>query len=226
MTHPRDWTVRAVTILALLTIASFFSTSAASQQNGPPAPPLAPPGSARPAPPLDARALADHVEHVRRAIENLRTPDADCRRLSEESGKYLERASKALDRKNIFLADRFVAASDAFVHAVEHSQGIEDGPPLPPRPIPDSSAVAEHLQHVYFHLRQADYFERISREPEAKQLPEIARDFYEQALRAYDTRDWPRADDFARAADDTIGGLENLAQAATPLPPPPIRPPE
>jgi len=213
-------------ILALLAVGSPVSASAASRQNGPLGPPPSLHAPARPAPPLDARAVADHIEHVRRARANLKTPDSDCRALAEESDKYLGRATQALERNERFLADRFAAASDAFVQAVNHSQGIEDGPPSPPHPALNSSAVADHLQHVYFHLQQVDYFERVSGEPDAKQLPQIARDLYEQALRAYDTRDWPRADDFARATDDTIAGLENLAQAATPLPPPRIRPPE
>lgn len=138
----------------------------------------------------------------------------------DESGQYLDRANEALRRNDIFLADRFVAASDAFVHAAEHSQGIEDGPRRS-RPIPQPQGIAEHLQHVYFHLQQADYFAGTSTDGRAKRLPELARRLYERALRAYDNKDWPGADDSAKAADDTIRGLENLAQAATPLSPRP-----
>ena len=88
----------------------------------------------------------------------------------------------------------------------------------PATPIRRSHAcAAEHLQRVYFRLQQADYFARNTGE-DAKQLPELARKFYERALQAYDRRDWRAADEFAKSADDTIRGLENLAQAAIPPP--------
>jgi hypothetical protein len=140
--------------------------------------------------------------------------------LEAESGHYLDLADQELRRNELFLADRFAAAADAFVHAVEHSEGLQDGP-RGPRPDPSSPGVAEHLQRVYFHLQQADYFAKLSGRAEAEPLRQVARRFYEQALRAYDNSDWPGADDFAKTADDTIRGLENLTQAGTPLPPRP-----
>jgi hypothetical protein len=184
-------------------------------------PPPHAPGPARLAPPrLDRNAVADHIERVRATIGELRSPDRDGQTLLDESGQYLDRANEGLRRKDSFLADRFVAASDAFVQAAEHSQGIEDGPRRS-HPIPRPQDIAEHLQHVYFHLQQADYFAGTSSDGRAKRLPELARRFYEWALRAYDSSDWLEAENLAKAVDDTIRGLENLAQSATPLPPRP-----
>lgn len=113
-----------------------------------------------------------------------------------------------------------VAASDAFVDAEEHQRGLRGGP-QGPGPVPRAPDIAEHLQHVYFHLEQVDYFARTSGDNDTRPLPELARRLYERALRTYDSGDWLEAENLAKAADDTIRGLEDLAQAATPLPPRP-----
>jgi hypothetical protein len=88
--------------------------------------------------------------------------------------------------------------------------------------VPVEAQIAEHLQHVYFRLQQTDYFARVSRDEDldTSRLAGLARKFYERALQAYDRRAWRAADEFAKSADDTIRGLENLAQAATPPPRP------
>lgn len=93
----------------------------------------------------------------------------------------------------------------------------------PKGPLPQSREIADHLQRVYFRLQQADYFADASGDPDAKTLPFLARKFYEDARMAYDTGNWIPADEYAKSADDTIRGLENLAQAAAPEPPPPPR---
>ena len=77
---------------------------------------------------------------------------------------------------------------------------------------------------MYFRLQQADFFANSSGETEAKALPALARKFYEQARKAYDSGNWFAADESAKAADDTIRGLENLAQATVPEPPRPPGP--
>ncbi len=138
--------------------------------------------------------------------------------LVSEANQCLEKAEEALHQNKVFVADRLVAASDAFFDAEDHARGLRDGPPGP-GPVPRGPDIAEHLQHVYFHLQQADYFAQAS--AAGAELPELARGFYERALQAYDEGDWLAADSFAKATDDTIRGLENLAQAATPLPPRP-----
>jgi hypothetical protein len=203
-------------LLSLSVVAICLSTcSVVWSQQPPPPPPL----RGHPGPPrLDRAGVSDHIEGVRRQLAQSRTNDPDDEILVAAARRVLAKAEEKLRANEVIVADRLVAASDAFLHATERSRRFEEGPRSR---LPQPTEIAGHLQHVYFHLQQADYFERTTGDDDAKQLPGLARKFYESSLQAYDKNDWFGADAFAKSADDTIRGLENLAQAATPLPPRP-----
>jgi hypothetical protein len=186
-------------------------------QQGPPPP--EPPPRGRPGPPrLDSRAIDDHIQKVRRHLQEVKPKDQDCEMLLALAGRNLDKAEEKAHGNDLFVADRLIVASDAFIRAAEHPLHVEEGPK---GPRPDAEEIAGHLQGVYFRLQQSDFFARTSGDEKAKQLPGLARRFYEKSLQAYDKNDWFGADEFAKSADDTIRGLENLAQAATPPPPRP-----
>jgi hypothetical protein len=208
---------RVIWIFAILLVCILnFAWARPSWSQGPPPPP---PPRGRPGPPrLDARVIDDHIQKVRRHLEEIKPKDQDCEMLLAVAHRNLGRAEEKVHANDLFVADRLVAASDAFLHAAEHPLHLEEGPK---GPRPDAEEIANHLQRVYFRLQQADFFARTSGDEEAKQLPGVARKFYERSLGAYDKNDWLGADEFAKSADDTIRGLENLAQSATPPPPGP-----
>ena len=140
--------------------------------------------------------------------------------LLKAAHRALDAASENAKTKDYFGADRRIEAADAFRRAAEHPTHIMNGPR---GPMPQAPEIADHLQRIYFRLQQAEYFAGASGDPDAKTLPPVARRFYDDARRAYDTGNWFTADENAKSADDTIHGLENLAQAAAPEPPPPPR---
>ena len=200
-------------LLFLSVVAICLSTCAVLWSQQPPPPP-APRG--RPGPPrLDRAGIADHIEGVRRQLEESRPNDSDDEILVAEARRLLPKVEERLRANEVIVADRLVAASDAFVHATEHSRHLQEGPR---GRLPQPTGIAGHLQHVYFHLQEADYFARTSGDEDAQRFPGLARKFYERALQAYDREDWQAAEEFAKSADDTIRGLENLAQAMTPPP--------
>ncbi len=204
---------RAGTVLLCLSVVAIcLSTCTPLWGQKPPPPPSGRPGAPR----LDAAGLADHIQRMRRQLVESKPNGEEDQILLAEVQRTLNKADERLRTNELVATDRLVAASDALLHASEHSQNLREGPR---RPAPREPEIADHLQHVYFRLQQADYFARNTGE-DAKQLPELARKFYERALQAYDRRDWRAADEFAKSADDTIRGLENLAQAATPPPRP------
>jgi hypothetical protein len=205
---------RVLLYLSALAVCLSTCGTLRGQQPPPPLPPRRRPGPLR----LDRAGVADHIERVRRQLAQSRPKDADVSIFIQEANLNLDKAKGKLRANELLLADRLVAASDAFLHAADHSQLLEEGPRGPRLQAP---GIAEHLQHIYFRLQQAEYFAQTSREPGANTLPGLARKFYERALQAYDMGDWLVADQYAKAADDTIRGLENLAQAATPPPPRP-----
>jgi hypothetical protein len=151
----------------------------------------------------------------------LNVKDKDSERLISTARRELGRAEEKLRGNQLYAADRLQAASDAFMHAAEHSVHLDEGPK---GPVPQATEIADHLQRVYFRLQQADFFAGSSGETDAKALPALARRFYEQARKAYDSGSWFVADEYAKSADDTIRGLENLPQAAVPEPPRPPGP--
>ena len=203
-------------LLYLSALAVCLSTCGTLRGQQPPPPP---PLRGRPGPPRLYRAdVFDHIERVRRQLAESRPNDGDVATFIRAANLNLDKAEEKLRANDLLLADRLVAASDAFLHAAEHSQLIEEGPSGRRLQAPE---IAEHLQHIYFRLQQTEYFAQTSHDPGAEPLPGLARKFYERALQAYDRGDWLAADQYAKSSDDTIRGLENLAQAATPLPPRP-----
>jgi hypothetical protein len=207
-------------VVLLVWTLNFAGAESLWAQQGPPPPP--PPPHGRPGPPrLDARAIVDHIQKVRRHLEEIKPNDQDREMLLALARRNLDRAEEKAHANDLFVADRLVTASDAFVRAAERPLHLEEGPKAPKGPHPDAEEIATHLQRVYFRLQQADYFAQASGDENAKQLPGLARKFYEKSLQAYDEQNWLEAEECARSADDTIRGLENLAQSATPLPPRP-----
>jgi hypothetical protein len=188
---------------------------------GVPPPPPHPPG-AHPGPPrLDEQGIGERIQRVRSRLSQLNVKDKDSERLISIARRELGRAEEKLRGNQLYAADRLQAASDAFMHAAEHSVHLEEDPK---GPVPQATEIADHLQRVYFRLQQADFFAGSSGETDVKALPPLARRFYEQARKAYDSGSWFAADEYAKSADDTIRGLENLAQAAVPEPPRPPGP--
>jgi hypothetical protein len=158
---------------------------------------------------------------VRRHLEEVKPRDPDCEKLLAIARRTLDRADQKAQAKDLLATDRLIAAVDAFLHAAEQPSHLAGGPK---GPVPQAREVADHLQRVYFRLEQADFFAGSSGEADAESLPALARKSYEHARKAYDSGRWFAADEYAKSADDTIRGLENLAQAAVPEPPPPPRP--
>jgi hypothetical protein len=81
--------------------------------------------------------------------------------------------------------------------------------------------TARDLEHTYFRVTQGEYFARQSREARAPEYVRMAQRLYQQARVAYDAGDLRRARRLAGAAKEVINSLENLAQAAVPVPEPP-----
>jgi hypothetical protein len=189
-------------------------------QEGPPPPPH-PPG-AHPGPPrLDEQGIAERIQKVKDRLSQMKLKDKDAERLIAIARLELDRAEEKLRANELYAADRLQAASEAFLHAAEHAVHLVEGPT---GPVPQAKEIADHLQRVYFRLQQADFFAASSGETEAKSLPVLARKFYEQARKAYDSGSWFAANEYAKSADDTVRGLENLAQAGMPEPPGPPGP--
>ena len=159
---------------------------------------------------------------MRKRLTGLRITDKDAEVLFSTARQELERAQQKLQAHELYTADRFEAAADAFLHAAEHSLHLTEGPK---GPVPQPREIADHLQRVYFRLQQVDFFAGASgNDADAKPLPGLARKYYDEARKAYDSGSWFAADEYAKSADDTIRGLENLAQAVVPEPPPPPKP--
>jgi hypothetical protein len=179
---------------------------------GPPAPPKPPP------PDVDGR-LAD----ISQKLKNTKPVDDTARRALQYSQQYLNEAKSALNARNNFAADRLAGAADALIHIAEHQQHLRDPDN---RPVPPPDKIRNHLQRVYFRVRQSDYFVSQAHDPRLSSFPRWARDFYQLAIRACDRGDWLAADENGKCAEEVTKVLENLAQAAMPsspeqAPPPP-----
>jgi hypothetical protein len=129
----------------------------------------------------------------------------------------LERARGA--RADDYVFDRLLRAADDLLEASEELFESR----TPERQPPDASQreAALDLQRYYFRVRQADYFAKLSREPDARLYVQHARSLYQQARRAYDAQQYRRARKLGEAAAEIVSALEKLAQAAVRIPEPP-----
>ena len=182
---------------------------------GTPPPPPAPPG------PLTEQRISSRLIEVRRHLSKIEVQNGDSEELAAAARRALNSGEQKLRSKELWTADRFAAGADAFVHALEHPSHLAEGPK---GPVPSNPAVSDHLQRVYFHLQQAEFFAGRIPGGSEKSLPEIARNYYERSRKAYDDGNYFAAEEYAKSADDTVRGLENLAQAAEPERPRPPGP--
>ncbi len=185
---------------------------------GPPHPPP-PPNAAPPAPPgpeRDPRRLQQRIADVRKGLNQVDNADSMQREIASFGMNYLERSELELKHGQLFAADRFLGAADAFRHVLDHLNhilGRAKGPPPPP-----PQAISDHLRQVYFRLRLSDFFLQQIPNPKPERLSALASHFYQLALQAYQARNWVAADEYTKSADDITHALENIAQAAIPEP--------
>ncbi len=172
-----------------------------------------------PAPLQDPRALERRIEEIRNRLERNPPASQEQKELSSFVRRYLDEATDALNAGRRFQAQRFADAADACRRPIDHLQHIANPNqmPLPPVPPPGPSGDPEdHLRQVYFRLRLGNFFLQQLPPPAPAKLLELAREFYEQAVNAGQTKKAFVEEEYTKAADDLTHALENLAQAALP----------
>jgi hypothetical protein len=189
---------------SLLVVMLLLASSALVAQPRPPEPGGPPP----PRPEPVERRMVD----IRNRLAASPPSDADQRELARFVLEYLNDAVQALNAGRWFQADRFADAADACRRPINHLRHVAaiDRRPRPPLDPEDQ------LRQVYFRLRLGDFFlQQIPMRP-PKRLLELARMYYQRALKAEQDRDRHTADEYAKAADDLTHALESLAQAYVP----------
>lgn len=99
--------VRVIWIFAILLVCILiFVWAQPLWSQGPPPPP---PPRGRPGPPrLDARAIDDHIQQVRRHLEDIKPKDQDCEMLLAVARRNLDKAEQKARANDLFVADRLV----------------------------------------------------------------------------------------------------------------------
>jgi hypothetical protein len=172
---------------------------------------------AQPPPPqLDSKAVERRIGEVRSRLERNAAPTPEQKELMSYVQRYLDEAGKALAAGRRFQAGRLVDAADACRRPVDHLQRIaianQAKPPGPKSP----GDPEDRLRDVYFRLRLSDFFLQQIPSPAPARLLQLARDFYEQAVKARQAGNGFVADEYTGAAADLTHALESLAQAALP----------
>jgi hypothetical protein len=179
-------------------------------------PPLPPPPPTPPPPKSDSRAVQRRIAEIRDRLERNASSTAEQKELASYVQRYLDDAGRALAAGRRFQAERLEDAADACRRPIDHLQRIATpNPAKPPGPKPPGDPE-DHLRDVYFRLRLSDFFLQQIPSPAPARLLELARGFYEQAVKARQAGNGIAADAYTRAADDLTHALESLAQAALP----------
>lgn len=207
----------------------------------PAAPPPGPPFHGPPPP--DARRVAPLASELRLRLQHTVAVNPVAQRALDLSKTYFDRAEKALARNEYFAADRLLSASESLRRVAsfqnpENQAELREPPrppfagrgpgggfgPGPPRNGPRGPLSGDPMEHLYFRLRQADFFAAQSKDPTAPGLAQWAREFYQQARQAAEHAEPENVMLNARSAGEIVHALESLAQAAAPFPPPGMGP--
>jgi len=138
--------------------------------------------------------------------------------LHEQAAVLLERTRAATVDRYQFdrlasATDRLLEASERILQARDQNEMDED----------KRAETAEDLQNDYFRVQLTEYYAKQGQEENAQEYIKLARSLYQQARRAYDERQYERAETLGDAAGYVAMALEALAQAAVRvLDPPPI----
>lgn len=164
---------------------------------------------AQPLPPKqDPRTIERRIEDIRGRLEKNSPSTPEQKELAGFVQRYLDEATRALQSGRRFQARCLADAADACRRPLDHLTGNRPAPPKPPDDMED------HLRQVYFRLRLSEYFLKQIPPPAPQRLLEIAREFYEKAVKAQQAASVATADEYAASADDLTHALESLAQAA------------
>jgi hypothetical protein len=168
----------------------------------------------RPPPQQDVDA---RIIEIRTRLERSFPTSSEQKELASFVKRYLEEAVRAIELGRRFQAERFADAADAcrrpidhLEHILEHIERSKRGPG-PPQPPPDSQ---DQMRRVYFRLRLGDVFLKQIPPPAPTRLQELARAFYEAAVKAQQEGRINATEEYAKSADDLTHALEGLAQAA------------
>jgi hypothetical protein len=167
----------------------------------------------------DPKVVDRRIEEIRNRIERNPPVTEEQKELASFVRRYLDEAAAALNAGRRFQAQRFTDAADACRRPIDHLQHIASANQMPLPPGPPSGPPRDpedQLRQVYFRLRLADFFLKQIPPPAPVQLLDLAREFYEQAVNAGQTKKAFVEDEYTKAADDLTHALENLAQAALP----------
>jgi hypothetical protein len=173
---------------------------------------------AQPPPPRqDPRAIEHRIGEIRKRLETSSHANAEQRELASFVERYLGEAVQDLKAGRRFQAQRLADAAEACRRAIEHLQHVTSAnQTLPSHPPPPPPGEAEdHLREVYFRLRLCDFFLQQIPAPAPVKLLELARRFYEQAVKGEQEGKEGIADEYSKAADDLTHALESLAQVST-----------
>ena len=158
------------------------------------------------------------IRKASRALATFDRSDPDQGFIRDRAQELLLRAEKATAGSYLF--ERLIEAVDDLLDAGEElAKAARRGGD--PEKQPDAAETARHLERTYFRVTQADYYSRISADPNGPDYIKIARRLYQAARREYDGKNFHRARRLAGAAGEIVGALENLAQAAVRIPDPP-----
>ncbi len=164
-------------------------------------------GPGTPRPP-DPKAVQRRIGEIRARLEANQLSTSEQRELAAFVREYLDRAGRELAMGRQFQAARLADAADACRRPIEHLQNAGGPAGPPPPPLPD-----DRLRQVYFRLRVSEFFLQQIPAPKPKRLLELARAFYELAVKAKEAGAATAASEYATAADDLTHALESLAQA-------------
>jgi hypothetical protein len=159
----------------------------------------------------------EEIRKASRKLSGFGRNDADLSFIRDRGQELLLRAEQA--PAGSYLFERLIDAVDDLVDAGEELAKAGDSGDSGKQP--DAAETARHLERTYFRVTQADYYARISADPNGPGYVAAARRLYQAARREYDSGNYRRARRLARAAGELVDTLENLAQAAVRVPDPP-----
>ena len=153
-------------------------------------------------------------------LKSAKEKGSEIKFIIERTSDLIERAKK--ERDNRFRYERLLNAANALLGSGDLILLSQKKPTLPMRERDYWNMTGTTLMVCFSRVRQAEFFAPMSREKKADEYVKMARTLHRQAGDAYGAHNYHKAMLLAQSAESIVFALESLAQAAIPMPKPPL----
>jgi hypothetical protein len=156
----------------------------------------------------EEKRIEDRLARTKTRLADVMLKDIDAKELVKRSRIYVARAETALANHHPGFAGPLSEAAEALSRAVDHVAQSRD---VTRTDYPSRYRLSERMEAVGHRVQQADYFQKLGKDPAAKALVGLARRYNQRARDSFHNGKRRETDEYTTAADEIVRALEFIA---------------